>query len=338
MTHEEEEELSIVPGCPECLVHDHLRIVHHGRGFVDNTTLISEELCTEVSTKAFLLEVLYHKDLPPTYRRVMGYGQVGMIRQEELPKSPGTLSRHFAVVPVTAKHNMRCINVPSDPHYPSEAKETVMTGARRGREGIGVNFDDLNWVPSNEDSIVLRELTRGEAKWSFGLDIAIGDKFSSRMTGVTDEDASFELVRPDFECESEMQVGIVVIFTIRPNAKTAASNPDFPLTDVDQDKLNKIYGEPNQANLYTGKITTVGTSHIEYDLNSFTSCSGAFVFLLDRNQPSSVKEEDYGKVIAVHAGSHPSIKNRNFGFMLTQKMLTPDVNDLGEQVGNLKVS
>lgn len=87
-------------------------------GFVDNTTLISEELCTEVSTKAFLLEVLYHKDIPPTYRRVMGYGQVGMIRQEELiPKSPGTISRHFAVVPVTAKRNLRCINMfPTIPH------------------------------------------------------------------------------------------------------------------------------------------------------------------------------------------------------------------------------
>lgn len=332
MTHEEEEELSIIPGCPECLIHDHLRIVHYGRGFVDNTASLSEELCTEVCTKACLIEILYHKNLPPTYRRVMGYGQVGMIRQEELlPTSPGTQKRHFAVVPVTAKHNLRCINVPTDPHYPSEAKETVVSGASRGSEGIGVKFDDLNWAPSNEDSVVLRELTRGEARWSFGIDIAIGHKFSSRMTGITDEDASFELVRPDFKCESKMKVGIVVIFAIRPNVRTSASNPDFPLTDVDQDTLDKIYGEPNRANIYTGEITAVGMSHVEYDLNSFTSCSGAFVFLLDRNQPSSVTEEDIGKVIAVHAGSHPSIKNRNFGFMLTQRMLTPDVNnDVGE--------
>jgi len=80
--------------------------------------------------------------------------------------------------------------------------------------------------------------------------------------------------------------------------------------------LAEIYGLPNEVNLYTGKIAHVGEQHIEYDVNTFTGCSGAIVFLLDKDQPSSVQSCDHGKAIAVHAGSHPFLPNRNFGFQI----------------------
>ena len=61
--------------------------------------------------------------------------------------------------------------------------------------------------------------------------------------------------------------------------------------------------------------------HIKYDINSFAGCSGAVVFLLDVNQPGSVREDDHGKAIAIHAGAHPTLVNRNLGLKLKENML-----------------
>jgi len=47
--------------------------------------------------------------------------------------------------------------------------------------------------------------------------------------------------------------------------------------------LERIYGAPNEVNIYTGEITRVRGDHVEYDLNSFTGCSGATVFVIQRS-------------------------------------------------------
>ena len=88
---------------------------------------------------------------------------------------------------------------------------------------------------------------------------------------------------------------------------------DDPLANV---KFEEIYGKPDSVIIYTGKITDVGKQHIEYTCNAFTGCSGALVFLLDKDQPNSVQRCDYGKAIAIHSGSHPFLPSRNFGFLL----------------------
>ena len=46
------------------------------------------------------------------------------------------------------------------------------------------------------------------------------------------------------------------------------------------------------------------------------------MFLLDEEQHESVLKEDYGRAIAVHAGAHPLLTNRNIGFKLTKDMLS----------------
>lgn len=56
-------------------------------------------------------------------------------------------------------------------------------------------------------------------------------------------------------------------------------------------------------------------------MNSFTSCSGAIVFLLDEGQPEGVMAKDHGKAIAIHAGGHPTLSNRNVAFKLTEDMV-----------------
>jgi hypothetical protein len=117
-----------------------------------------------------------------------------------------------------------------------------------------------------------------------------------------------------------MKVGIVVLFSTagKPTRTTVAGTGEV-IVAIDDEKLAKLYGNPNVPNIYTGTIKTVGegSNHIEYDLNAFTGCSGAAVFLLDKNQPESVDPSDFGKAIAVHSGAHPVALDRNIGFLLS---------------------
>ena len=101
-----------------------------------------------------------------------------------------------------------------------------------------------------------------------------------------------------------------------PTLAMASHSPEHPLSGLTQTDLEGIYGRPDAVNIYTGQITLVGEKHIEYDINTFTGCSGAIVFLLDQGQPDSVDPTDYGKAIAVHSGAHPSLLDRNFGFKI----------------------
>jgi hypothetical protein len=86
--------------------------------------------------------------------------------------------------------------------------------------------------------------------------------------------------------------------------------------DVEDKKLQQLYGPALSVTIYTGKISYVGEHHIEYDINTYRRCSGAIVFLLEHNeQHPSVKGFDCGKAIAVHAGFKEAL-GTNIGFKL----------------------
>jgi hypothetical protein len=102
---------------------------------------------------------------------------------------------------------------------------------------------------------------------------------------------------------------------------TARHSAQHPLINVSEQDLASIFGEPGKVIIYTGTVTKVCGDHIEYDINAYTGCSGAIVFLLDTDQPASVRDVDHGKAIAVHAGAHPTLVNRNLGFILKEKDL-----------------
>lgn len=55
--------------------------------------------------------------------------------------------------------------------------------------------------------------------------------------------------------------------------------------------------------------------HIEHSINSYGGCSGAIIFLLDKDQPHSIRQNNYGKAIAVHAGSSSTLQH-NLGLRL----------------------
>ena len=69
-------------------------------------------------------------------------------------------------------------------------------------------------------------------------------------------------------------------------------------------------GSPSRMEhvIFTGKITHVGDGYVEYDMNSFSGCSGAAIFLFEEDHP------EYLRVIGVHAGYSAGLKV-NIGFM-----------------------
>lgn len=307
-----EEEAKNLIGVPECLIHMERRMVLHGAGRVDNPYAISANLTGYVRPKAHCLVVHFRKEGDVLKRP--GYGQVGFIRKDKIQTSPGG-TEDFSVVPVTAKHNLRCMD--------GGKLNAVQAEARIGeRHTADFAFDDLNWMSSTTDSVTIRsdgnkELRVRSATWTYGVDISKGNLVANPTEGVTSEHSSFALVRDTFHLEVGQKVGMAVLFTPqgKPTRQTVAS-VGVQEVDISDSELERIYGQPNSVNLYTGLITYVGDDHIEYDINTFTGCSGATVFLLDQGQPPSVQQCDYGRAVAVHAGAHPFMATRNLGFKI----------------------
>mmetsp|Transcript_22270 Transcript_22270/g.26770 ORF Transcript_22270/g.26770 Transcript_22270/m.26770 type:complete len:440 (-) Transcript_22270:793-2112(-) len=164
--------------------------------------------------------------------------------------------------------------------------------------------------------------------WKYGQDITFGTPFFVDPTvegSAADRrlyETAFTAVRPDFAYETGQRVGIAVFSTVGPSNKSISdTKTTYAFTAAE---LEALYGRTHRVNIYTGIITRVGLHHIEYSMNSFKGCSGSIVFLLDKNQPESVSEVDYGCAIAVHAGGHPSELKRNVGFkILTAPKPTP---------------
>lgn len=199
-----------------------------------------------------------------------------------------------------------------------EARFSVLLLLPMERRRALLDFGDLNWLHDNVSSVLA---LRNDVKWTFGIDISVGKRIESYTDGITTEWASFDLVRDDFVLEQGQQIGMAVHMKRKPTLMTVRHSADHRPVNVTDEDLQTIFGNPGNVNIYTGRITLAGDHHIEYDINSFTGCSGAIVFLLDSDQPGSVREGDYGKAVAVHGGAHPTLVNRNLGFKLSEKHL-----------------
>jgi hypothetical protein len=278
---------------------------------VDSIGALSTTLTGEIQPKAFCSMVVYFKAKNAVLERP-GHGQVGFIRQTKIKTSPGGMD-DFSVVPVTAKHNLRGYSRLGDLHA---IQSKILIDSRQITASFG--FSDLNWTPRTSDAVSLWTEVEGRpATWTFGFDISKADLLTYPQEGITSERHTFELVRESFQFEIGQKVGIAIMFTSesKPTSKTVAGVGEHSVRSNDTE-LEAIYGLPDVVNIYTGRITHIGSEHIEYDINAFTGCSGASVFLLDQDQPSSVQSCDFGKAVAVHAGLHPHLANRNLGFSI----------------------
>jgi hypothetical protein len=303
-------------GVAECLIDLARTTVLYGTAHVDNPLSISQELAAAQASKAFTLRTLF--GIPGSCVTKPSQGQVGFLRGDAIPPSPGG-QMQYAVTPVTAKHNLRRIKpvvqgIPKT--FNAVSTETYLPWDPEVR--VHLTFPNLNWIPAHTDRLILRGAESDNSMiCPFGNDIAAGNQIRSYTQGVTSADGSYERVGPSFNYEVGQRIGIAVLSEHAPTRITASYNPENPSL-YHEDTLKRVFGEPNNVNIYTGKILLVGESHVEHDINTFTGCSGAIIFLLDTEQPSSVTPRDFGTAIAVHAGSHPTLRTRNLAFKISQ--------------------
>mmetsp|Transcript_29125 Transcript_29125/g.44026 ORF Transcript_29125/g.44026 Transcript_29125/m.44026 type:complete len:316 (+) Transcript_29125:163-1110(+) len=303
-TFESEKNIMAQFDVAECLVDFSRKTQQHGVAYVDNPEVISEELAAEVSMKAFVLKTFYAP--PGAVLAKPSQGQVGFLRQERIPSDGRS---QYAVTPVTAKHNLiRILETKTSRKVELNALEAGSYPPWDPQSKLYLVFTDLNWTPTDKNHFILRDKKlKHPLIWPFGIDISMGEKITSCTQGITSKDASFELAGKAYRFKAGQKIGIAVFSEHKPTNVTASYDPKHP-SNFSVEQLKQAFGKPNQVNVYTGKIILAGDKHIEHDINSFTGCSGAVIFLLEG--------ENKGKAVAIHAGSHPSMRTRNVGFKL----------------------
>jgi hypothetical protein len=145
-------------------------MVLFGRSFVDDPTVISKQLANEVFKKAIILQVTTVRgadDSDKFWER-----QAGLIRNELLtPCSPGTPNEddgeypsteaHFAVTPVTAKHNIES-SIRDGVFHHFETTKILIAATSKSRT---VAFPEGGREHTPEDTLSLRELVDAESPY-----------------------------------------------------------------------------------------------------------------------------------------------------------------------------
>ena len=308
--------------------------------FVNGTSSISRTLVRTVTNKWCEIEV--------SFTDVNGYiikyvGQAGLLKGARQTASPDILSpapKHsrtngrsvmfnqimyssFKTTPVTAKHNLQS----EDGEFYDRTQlisttvqrdATVSTTVEISGAGSCVDVElTIQVCPGTEDY--------GEVVWmeddkAFGKEIVRGS--------FTLKPKLFERVGPDFHLRVGHAVAIVVNRSFDIANADAGVPPSFRVNLVD------IYGPKGNPCIYTGSVTEVSTNDKTFchDINTFAGCSGAVVFLLDR-QPDRFGYDDdqimelMGKAVGVHVGGLDT--DNNIGFLLGQEGL---INQ--EEAGN----
>ena len=243
----------------------YVRRVPHG---CDKPGQISCELGDAVCCKAMALNIFLLDD---NEEEKQVERQAGLLLVGKKNDSP-------VVVPVTAKHNVTGtidrvnLRFPSNAADPSAPIKTI-----RG------HFD------TDTDT---------EADNNGGTEIVMGSPLKAQE--LIQHGRVFEKVRDDFQYQVGQKVGVAVWSDIGANPENLSAGDE----GLSQAEISEIFGPPNRLAIYCGSIVLVDDGDdgatIEHDVNTYQNCSGAILFLLDKDQPDSVQPEDYGKAIAVH--------------------------------------
>lgn len=316
----------------EKLIDRSREVVPFGQGYVDDRTSLSSELVASVSQKAFTVRIKVKNGRTQDDEHYRG--QAGLLRGDPLNESPPSkkqavgeggnpvpkhpMSRYKAT-PVTALHNVVSErNKDGDIEIfqnttltsPDYKSRTIQDWTRAGENANSLNEYKIRSGADGDD---------GYVGWEYGLDFDTAGEIDVEDSAFTEKDRAFELVRGDYRFKVGHKIGIVVFRDFVIKSEDTGAVPD--MTD---EEIEKAFGKLNSVNIYTGEITRVVDDEFsfEHNVNTFEGCSGAIVFLLDKNQDrESVLEQDEGKAIAVHVGGG-NIGNgilRNFAFKIILK-------------------
>ena len=287
-----------------------------GQAFVSDPNAISTQLVTVVARKACQIKT--------TFVDAEGfdgdsYGSGGLLRGKEIvgtpepenppakattpprPKKKVKLENYssYEVTPVTAKHNLAL-----------EEEGDEYDGTRiefPGFPPMKIHMPDGGCMMT--EHILVRPATEGiraihteDNDYSFGETVATPERALTKMPFL------FQLAPPTFRLQVGHNIGMTVYRTYEISHGDADANKSIDLT--------MIYGSPGQACIYTGTVTEISANGktFGHNINTFEGCSGALVFLLDRNQPNNVDETLHGLVVGIHTGGVDD--NTNLAFFL----------------------
>jgi len=276
---------------------------------------MSESLVNDVFHRAMCLETFYStlNGSEESY-----FGQVGLIRGERLPSSPENVDRTeakrrrtaaymqsscFEATPLTALHNV--INEEDETYTMAK-----LYCASPPLTASAITFPDGGRVLTENDLIEIRSATEtDEAIMWESQGVTNGNTIVNSAHFLTKKPLSYEKVPDGFQPRAGQKIGIAVYrrFEITAEDAGAAEGTD----------LKKIFGEKNLVCVYTGEITAVSRecSVFEHSINTFCGCSGAIVFLLDKNQRDEDMEHA-GKAMGVHVGGSPEGHLANIAFKI----------------------
>ena len=314
-------------GVAECLVNWDKQMASWGVGFVDDKQAISRNLVSEICWKCQPLLIKLRKDGTASWAKC-GHGHGGFLRRAAIKKSPGESTvTHYSVYPITAKHNLRLVvqEETKTCFVPTEASFNV-----EDNEIDTIKWEDLGWLNNSQsDRFDLRFGKEARpALTEYGFDMSVAPYIEDSENPSCMARVSFDRIRMKTEkLQKGMKVGMAVFFTekAQPTRETIVGIDGTKIPqNFSEAQIESYFGQPDRVNIYTGEILYVGEKHIEYDINSFTGCSGAIVFVLDTNQPAWVDQHDWGKAIAIHSGAHPTLNDRNYGFLINKHPLFMD--------------
>jgi hypothetical protein len=201
---------------------------------------------------------------------------------------------------VTAKHNLEICN---DEEY---LRTTVKFSD--GHE-TDITMPDGGCVFEDEEEIQVRAATEDSDALTWDCqDLSFGAKLDNTSSLLTKKPRLFEKVPASFVLQVGHKIGIAVYRTFDITHEDAKAPSNLTLED--------FYGQKLQACIYTGEVTEISANgqSFSHNINTFEGCSGAVVFLLDRNQEVELEEKFHGMAVGVHVGGLDSTNNIAFFF------------------------
>jgi hypothetical protein len=256
--------------------------------YVDDANALSPQLAKKVVQRAICVRMTTR--VKRTFANNDYMGQAGIV--------DGLL--------VTAMHN-----ISSGPNHDGDLETTILVLMEHGgsRHGIHGSFPECGILSSSLATVHI-----GTNTWDHGIDIAWGKWLGGPVPAVLD--MSFQKVDYNFKYLVGTKVATAVYLDEVPPSAPDAGN-------VSAEEVGLICGPGDRVNIYTGEVTYVGQDHVAYNINTFKGFSGAVVFLVDgAEQSASVRQEDLGKVIAVHVG-YDSGSDSNIGFKIGKSSPPP---------------
>ena len=291
---------------------------------VDNPA-ISSSLATSALKKAFAMAVhVAHAEDGSSGERL---GQCGFIRcdLQTLPGSPpqakkqrllgaygpapapaikqSSSAKRFSVIPVTALHNVVKDVFRGEPYVVNSVPRIANTGGiTKDRD-----FERRNEACSPAAAKRITFPDGNSFSWKYGFDITTGDPIRKVTMVETDPNLSFEAVDSEFVYKVGQKIGIAVYrnYEFDFTNDDIYTNNRWKKEDFPQNAIMRIFGEDNAVNIYTGEITAVTPDKevFRHSINAFRGCSGAIVFLLDKNQGGLVEDKHLTKAVGVHVGT-----------------------------------